>query len=464
MSAAHSTPRGVVLALLVSVLTTVAGIPRVASAGEALIVLTHRADQAAVRVVAGETVRFRNDDDERHRMRAREPESVDTSDIAPGAQVAVALDVPGTYTFIDERTDDPAYEVVVTVRDRSTTETDAPAGGSGGPAADDRDAGEPTSGSPPRQAAPSSATVTIPDRRFSPTSITIAAGGTVTWENQDDDHTVTADDGSFDSGVFDAGGRFERTFPAAGDYAYHCVLHPEMTGVVSVTGAAGSSPTPPGSSPPRDDTPDTDAGGADDAPAEQGPASATRSAAGGTDIAIQDFEFSPATSRVPVGTTVTWTNLGEAPHTVTSRGSGPLDSGLIAAGGTFGSTFRDAGTYDYFCEFHPGMTARIVAVDGAGQPTGDGAPSSGSPAGSGTGSDTGRPGAPEAGTTDQGTPATSSSGASARDGAALGAAATAPDGRHAAGMTFVAALVAAFAAGRASATRRTATSIPRRPR
>ncbi|MDQ3881118.1 MAG: cupredoxin domain-containing protein, partial [Chloroflexota bacterium] len=64
--------------------------------------------------------------------------------------------------------------------------------------------------------------VTIVDDAFQPASVTISVGDTVTWVNTGDHpHTVTADDGSFDSGELDTGGTFSHTFTSAGTFGYH---------------------------------------------------------------------------------------------------------------------------------------------------------------------------------------------------------------------------------------------------
>jgi plastocyanin len=70
---------------------------------------------------------------------------------------------------------------------------------------------------------------------FSPQTVTIKAGGTVTWTNQDSvEHDVTAADGSFKSSTMSNGGTFSHTFAQAGTYEYSCTLHPGMTGTVIV--------------------------------------------------------------------------------------------------------------------------------------------------------------------------------------------------------------------------------------
>jgi plastocyanin len=67
--------------------------------------------------------------------------------------------------------------------------------------------------------------------------ITVPVGTTVVVRNDDSaPHTWTADDGAFDSGNIDGGGTFEFTFTEAGTFAFHCNVHPSMTGTITVTG------------------------------------------------------------------------------------------------------------------------------------------------------------------------------------------------------------------------------------
>jgi plastocyanin len=72
-------------------------------------------------------------------------------------------------------------------------------------------------------------TVSIKNFAFSVSSLSVATGTTVTWTNNDAAaHTVTADDGSFDSGSIAAGATFTHTFTTAGTVAYHCSIHTTM--------------------------------------------------------------------------------------------------------------------------------------------------------------------------------------------------------------------------------------------
>ena len=77
--------------------------------------------------------------------------------------------------------------------------------------------------------------VSIKGMKYNPASISIKAGDTVAWKNDDDrDHTVVADDGSFKSEKIGSGESFSHTFSKAGKYAYSCSYHPRMKGTVVV--------------------------------------------------------------------------------------------------------------------------------------------------------------------------------------------------------------------------------------
>jgi plastocyanin len=90
-------------------------------------------------------------------------------------------------------------------------------------------------------------TVQVVDFAFDPGTLTVPAGATVTWTNAGSrPHTVTADDGSFDSGRLDPGEQFSQVFEQPGTFTYHCGFHPEMQGSIVVTEeqAAESATTP----------------------------------------------------------------------------------------------------------------------------------------------------------------------------------------------------------------------------
>ena len=77
--------------------------------------------------------------------------------------------------------------------------------------------------------------VFIQDMVFNPGTITVAANTTIKWTNKDNVvHTVTSDNGLFDSGNIAVGGTWSQTFTIAGTYPYHCTPHPAMTATVVV--------------------------------------------------------------------------------------------------------------------------------------------------------------------------------------------------------------------------------------
>lgn len=87
-------------------------------------------------------------------------------------------------------------------------------------------------------------------------------------------------------------------------------------------------------------------------------------------ITINNFAFSPNILTVTVGTKVVWTNKQDVSHTVTSDTGKTLDSPLIKPTTTFEFTFKDAGTFDYHCEPHPNMKAKIVVMAAGAGSTG----------------------------------------------------------------------------------------------
>lgn len=96
-------------------------------------------------------------------------------------------------------------------------------------------------------------------------------------------------------------------------------------------------------------------------------ASTTGAASGGGEVMVSanDFSFSPATVTISVGDSVTWT-LAEGAHT-TSSGTAPDLDGLwdqaLTADEPFTFTFEEAGTYEYFCRFHPDFMTGTVTVE-----------------------------------------------------------------------------------------------------
>ncbi|HVM20446.1 MAG TPA: plastocyanin/azurin family copper-binding protein [Egibacteraceae bacterium] len=298
--------------------------PAVAAAADQRVDITDRLRPAEVAVAAGETVTWTNHDRQRHRVRSTDaPQRLDSGNLEPGESWAHTFTAAGVYRYADARDDDNRrYHGVVTV-----------AGGDDGGVRATGGAGD----------------VSLADETFTPGQLRVRVGETVTWVNDDDDeHTVTAMDGSFDSGELERGARFTHTFDAPATVDYLCALHAGMRGTVVVGGGSpgggGHAGRSPAEKPAKDTPAGTDAG-----------------------VEIRDFRFAPADLKVPSGTTVTWQQTGDAPHTVTADG-GEFDSGIIDAGGSFAHTFDEAGTYAYLCSLHPQMAGTVtVTADGAGK-------------------------------------------------------------------------------------------------
>ena len=79
----------------------------------------------------------------------------------------------------------------------------------------------------------------------------------------------------------------------------------------------------------------------------------------GNAITITNFKFNPQMLTVPAGTTVTWTNQDEEPHTVVAK-DGSFHSPGLDTKGTYSFTFAKPGSYDYVCSIHPFMTGTVV--------------------------------------------------------------------------------------------------------
>ena len=132
--------------------------------------------------------------------------------VSPGESMRFRLDLaPGLYKvecFVDGH-DDLGMEALLEVR------TDAPL---------------------VRERTAEPDAVMISGFAFEPEVVEVEAGTTVTWMNHDpEDHTVTAEDGSFGSDPFGSGRTFRATFDDPGTYAYICAIHPSMKGTVEVS-------------------------------------------------------------------------------------------------------------------------------------------------------------------------------------------------------------------------------------
>lgn len=174
---------------------------------------------------------------------------------------------------------------------------------------------------------------------FKPGAITINVGDSVTWVNVDDDlHTATGAD--FNTGTIDPGEQATIVFEEAGSFFYVCGFHPVMTGTVEVRDESGDGPSQSTASP-------------------QASPAATPAPAQRPEVSIINIAFDPSSLEVTVGTTVVWTNNEDIPHTVTATDES-FRSETLQLGDTFSHTFSEAGEFDYFCEVHPNMDAKII--------------------------------------------------------------------------------------------------------
>jgi plastocyanin len=194
----------------------------------------------------------------------------------------------------------------------------------------------------------------VPDTRHYRSTqklITVPVGATVVWPNRGQrKHTVTADDGSFNSGTLDAGASFSQTFSQPGTFAYYCEFHggpggAGMAGVINV--GDGAAAPPPQPTQPAQPTA---------APPPPAPAAAS--------VSMVDFDFAPKEIRIKAGTVVTWKNDGAAPHSATAA-DGSFDTAVFQPGESKSVTFASAGTFAYYCSLHgtpqgEGMAGTVV--------------------------------------------------------------------------------------------------------
>ena len=85
----------------------------------------------------------------------------------------------------------------------------------------------------------------------------------------------------------------------------------------------------------------------------------TQQASAPAEVKVDNFSFGPGTLTVAVGTTVTWTNRDDIPHTVVST-DGVFKSKVLDTDEKFSFTFNKPGAFPYFCSIHPKMTGKVV--------------------------------------------------------------------------------------------------------
>ena len=356
---------------------------------------------ANVTVPAGSVVTWTNNDGSPHTATGQ---GFDSGNLNNGQTYSHTFNTPGTYQYVCSYHSD----MVGTLKVTDSSGEVPPPPPDGGTPPPPPDGGGGGGGTPPPPSgggggggggtdAPASASVTVDDDFFSPKAVTIRSGGTVTWTNRGNYHTVTASNGAFDSGMLGTGKSFRHTFKSAGTYTYDCILHDGMSGTVKVVSASGTVPPPdktPGGDNKAPRTPGgpggggAGGGGGGGGSAPSSPGSQTHTVTMGTD------SFSPSTLSARVGDTVVFKNGSPVPHNV--NGGSAFKSPTVMGGQSFETVLRKEGTISYKCDYHSGMTGTIKvgaapagvkvpppsAGGGLSGPSSGGLPTSGSSGGS----------------------------------------------------------------------------------
>lgn len=290
-------------------------------------------------VDAGTTITWTNNGARPHTVTDRGG-TFDTGPILPGATDDVTFATPGRYLFFC-RINPRNMNAVLVVR--------APAA-------------EPAKTARVQALDPGREGETL---RFDPPELSVQTGTALTFANVGGKpHTLTADDGSFDTGVVTPGaegGRFAGSnatvvLDEPGTFPFHCEVHPVMTGVLTVTGQAREGPDL-----------------ASAAPEE-------------ASVEAADFAFEPAEASVAPGGEVTWRNTGEVNHTATFDDLSELDTKVIAPGSSATLTAPDdPGSYSYHCDVHPARMRGVLVVVGQNQSDPTAVQAQGAPAAAGGG-------------------------------------------------------------------------------
>ena len=173
---------------------------------------------------------------------------------------------------------------------------------------------------------------------YAPDAVIVQQGHVVEWVNVDSAaHTATSSSDfgeTFDTGLLGPGESFtlDTNNLEVGEYEYFCIVHPWMVATLTIEGAKEPIKVimPEGAAVPADD----------------------------------QIYYDPEVITVSVGDTVLWDNADTTVHTVTSGmpptdTTGVFDSEMMMAGDSFEFTFTEAGTYDYYCTFHPWMVGTV---------------------------------------------------------------------------------------------------------
>jgi plastocyanin len=184
-------------------------------------------------IEVGGAVTFRNDDGEEHTATSSGGGGIDSGTLASGDTYEKTFSEAGSYEFLCMFHSDMRGTIEVVGGAQAGPEAPAPA------------PDNTPSPTPSSVTAPNTEAVDIVDFAFEPASVELPEGATVLWTNTGvAPHTVSAEDGSFDSGTLDPGASFEHTFTTPGTYGYLCQVHPEMTGTIEIVASEPESIEP----------------------------------------------------------------------------------------------------------------------------------------------------------------------------------------------------------------------------
>jgi plastocyanin len=302
------TLRSTMVTTVTAVISLLAASPALGSTAARVDITDRGFTPDTIEVRVGDVVEWWNADTIAHTVTA-ENGSFDFGPMEPGTAFSLTFDAAGTYTYtstaegdegwiatvivgeasgpeeatgeeppgetvVDPEPSPPAVEEPEELPQESPGVEEAPAADGSPPAALDAPtvASEGLAASSPVETqgsvsvAQTGPTVTVVDSAYQPREVEVSPGTTVVWQQEGElPHTVTADDGSFDSGTMGQGDTFSRTFPQAGTFPYYCEFHGApggqgMAGVVIVSGGdGGGGPAGGGSGPGATDPTEGDA-------------------------------------------------------------------------------------------------------------------------------------------------------------------------------------------------------------
>lgn len=205
---------------------------------------------------------------------------------------------------------------------------------------------------------------------FRPADLAIEPGTTVVWRNNGKSvHTVSADDGSFESGDIAPGATWKHTFDAPGAFAYHCTPHPWMKASLRIVAPGTDSPPPPMTAEDHGHTGASVRPASSPAPERvgRGPVRHEVTIVEPDPAKPSEWTFEPATLDAKVGDIVVWRNTGGVEHSVTAQA---FDSRLLKPGASWEHTFDAAGLFTYRCTPHPWMqgVVRVTELDAEALP------------------------------------------------------------------------------------------------